>query len=197
MKTRQFQCFVLTLCLALLTACSGVPLRSVPRLLQLQNELLQSNPAEFIVAIQVDARLVPPPGAVPLLAVKVEPRDAGAFQAIDKKLALQMAVSAASTFGLPAPSAGRRWLVYSMPPATQAELLLVQSTIRQAKAMPNSAGRGSLSVGIEQHALAVTEPALANTDWETWLQTRKSDGFFELWTRTPAMLLAEAAKRKK
>ena len=59
---------------ALLAGCSGVPLRSIPKLLQLNSQLLEANPAEVIVALQVEARLVAPPGAVHLLIIKLTPR---------------------------------------------------------------------------------------------------------------------------
>jgi hypothetical protein len=52
----------------------------------------------------------------------VPPREPGAFESVDKKLPLQMAVASISTLGLAAPPAGRRWLIYSLPAATQAEL---------------------------------------------------------------------------
>lgn len=176
-----------------LTGCGGVPLRSVPRLLQLQSQLLEANPAEFMVALQVDTRLTPPAGAVPLLVIKLTPREPGAFAAIDKKLPLQLAVASGATLGLESPPAGRRWLLYSMPAATQAELRHVQDAIRRAKAVRAA---GSLSVGVEQDSMAaaVTDPALANTRWDTWLQTRQSDGFFEAWSGTPAQMKKMAAK---
>jgi hypothetical protein len=60
---RTFVLATALLALLLLTSCGGVPLRSVPRLLQLQSQLLEANPAEFMVALQVDARLTPQPGA--------------------------------------------------------------------------------------------------------------------------------------
>ena len=179
-----------------LTGCGGVPLRSLPRLMSLQSELLVANPAEFMVALQVDARLVPPAGAVPLLIVKLAPVNLGAFEPIDKKLPLQLSVASVATLGLEPPPAGRRWLIYSMPAPTQAELLRVQNTIKQAKALPNGQGAGSLGVGVEQDSLAVTEPALANTRWDTWLQTRQRDGFFEVWSGTPAQLRKLAAEKK-
>jgi hypothetical protein len=50
---------------ALLAGCSGVPLRSIPKLLQLNSQLLEANPAEVIVALQVDARLVRHRGPYP------------------------------------------------------------------------------------------------------------------------------------
>lgn len=181
-----------------LAGCSGVPLRSMPRLLQLPNQLLEANPAEFMVAVQVDARLVPPPGAVPHLVVKVTPREPGAFEAVDKKLPLQLAIASAATLGLDAPALGRRWLLYSMPASTQTELQRVQTMIRQAKADPKYKGGGSLSLGVEQDSLAaaVTDPALAQTRWESWLQTRRADGFFEMWSGTPAQLQQAAAKSR-
>ncbi|MFZ2309135.1 MAG: hypothetical protein WAW73_11895 [Rhodoferax sp.] len=189
--------YTLFLC-ATLAACSGVPLRSMPRLMQLPSQLLEANPGEFMVALQVDARLVPPPGAVPLLAIKLTPRDPAAFEAVDKKLPLQVAVASAATLGLEAPPLGRRWLLYSMPTSTQAELQRIQATVRQAKANPNYKAGGSLSLGVEQDslALAVTDTTLAQTHWETWLQTRRADGFFEVWSGTPAQLQRAAAKVK-
>jgi hypothetical protein len=182
----------------LLCACGGVPLRSVPRLLQLQSQLLDANPAEFMVALQVDARLVPPPGAAPQLVIKVTPREPGMFQAIDKKLPLQISVASVSTLGLESPAPGRRWLIYSLPTTTQSELQHVQDTIKRAKAANQGRGTGSLGIGIEQDSLAAaaTDPALVNTRWDTWLQTRQRDGFFEAWSGTPAQLQRVAAKSK-
>jgi hypothetical protein len=181
--------------IALLAACSGVPLRSLPRLLQMSGALMEASPAEVMVAMQVDARLAPPATAVPMLIVKVAPREPGAFPPIDKKLPLQVAVASASTLGLDAPALGRRWLIYSMPAATQAELLHIQATMRQAKA--NGTG-GSIGLGVEQESLAaaITDPVLSETRWETWLQMKKLDGFFEVWSGTPAQLQKLAVKGK-
>lgn len=182
--------------LAALAACGGVPLRAIPRLVQMQNELLDTNPAEFMVALQVDARFVPPPGAVPYLVIKVVPNDPTAFEAVDKKLPLQVSVASVATLGLDAPPPSRRWLIYSLPPATQAEMQRIQSMILRAKAMPNGKGAGSLGMGVAQESLAITDPALANTRWDTWLQTKQRDGFFEVWVGTPAQIQSLAAKAK-
>ena len=189
---------LLTLCLGL-AACGGVPLRAIPRLMQMQNELLDANPAEFMVAVQVDARLAPAANVVPLLILQMKPRDPSAFEAIDKKLPLQLAVTSASTLGLEAPATGRRWLIYTLPPATQAELRHVQSVILKAISLPNGKGGGSLSMGIEQDSLAagITDPALANTRWETWLQNKQRDGFFEVWSGTPAQIQKLAANKAR
>jgi len=189
---RFFTCLILCVVLA---GCSGIPLRSLPRLVNLSESLLEANPAEFMVALQVDARLVPPPGAVPRLMVKLTPRDPGAFEPIDKKLPLQLAVVSSATLGLRAPPAGRRWLLYSMPPDTQAELRRVQALVRQAQAAPEKKRGGSLSVGVEQDSLAVTDPTLSRTRWNTWLQVRQSEGFFEVWSGTAEQLRQAAQKR--
>jgi hypothetical protein len=182
-----------------IVACTGVPLRAIPKLMQLNQQLMDANPAEFMVALQVDARMVPPPGAVPLLQLKVTPREPGAFEVIDKKIPLQLAVASISTQGLDAPGSGRRWLIYSLPSASQAELKQIQSFIKTARnpADPKQSKAGSLSVGIEQDALVVNNPALSDTRWETWLQTAKQEGFYEVWSGTPALLLKLAAEQRK
>jgi hypothetical protein len=185
--------FTLILCLCL-TACGGIPLRSIPKLMQLSNELLDADPAQFMVALQVDARMVRPAGAVPLLHLKLEPREKGVFEVVDKKLPLQVALASAEQLGLEAPGKGRNWLLYSLPPSTQLELQRVQSTIKRFKAEANGRNGGSLSIGVEQNSLAPKDLALAHTRWETWLQTKQRDGFFEVWSGTLAQLQKLAAE---
>ena len=70
------------LSIALLAGCSGVPITSVPRLLRLNAELLDIKPAEFMVAIQMDARMTPPGGTAPLLDVDITPNTPDSFQPI-------------------------------------------------------------------------------------------------------------------
>ena len=93
------------------------------------------------------------------------------------------------------PGRGRRWLVYSLPPATQAELLRVQTMVRQAQAQPGYQRGGTLSLGVEQKELAVNDPALAHTRWSTWMQVRRSEGFFEVWNGTTAQVRETAEGR--
>jgi hypothetical protein len=182
--------------LAALTACGGVPLRSIPRLMSLSGTLLDANPAEFLVALQVDARIAPPATAVPLLRIQLTPKVVGAFEPVDKRLPLQLAAPSTAATGLQPAPAGRRWLVYGLPPATQAELSRIQNMVRHAQAQPGYQKGGQLSLGIEQTELALTNPQLANTRWATWLQVKKAEGYFEIWSGTPAQILALAnAKR--
>lgn len=174
---------------AALAACGGIPLRSLPRLMQLSGQMLDANPAHFMVALQVDARLTPPAGAVPYLVLKLTPKVAGAFEPVDKQLPLAVSSTGGATLGLDAPGPGRRWLVYSLPPATQAELQKVQAMVKLAQAQPGHQRGGSLAMGVEQNDLAVADPALARTRWSTWMQVKQSEGFFEVWNGTPEEIL--------
>lgn len=196
LKTRVLAGLALIAAILAITACTGVPLRAIPKLMQLNQQLMDANPAEFLVALQVDARMVPPPGALPLLHLKVTPRDLGAFEVIDKKLPLQLAVASISTQGLEAPGSARRWLIYSLPAPSQAELKQIQTFIKTARAQAQPKG-GSLTVGVEQDSLIIRDPVLANTRWETWLQSRQAGWFFEVWSGTPAQLLKLAAEQRK
>jgi hypothetical protein len=80
-----------------------------------------------------------------------------------------------------------------MPASTQAELQRIQALMRNAKA---TGKKGALGLGVEQDSLAVSDPTLANTRWETWMQVKKADGFFEVWSGTPAQLKKSADKPK-
>ena len=185
---------LLLLAASALGACGGIPLTSLPRLVQLSGQLLDADPAQFMVALQVDARVVPPPGAVPLLHIQIKPKVDGAFAPVDSKLPLALTTATSATMGLDAPGPGRRWLVYGLPPATQAELKKVQTMVKAAQAQPGYQRGGTLALGVEQKDLAVTEPALARTKWSTWMQVKQSEGFFEVWNGTPEDIRALARK---
>ncbi len=177
----------------LLAACSGIPLRSMPKLMALQGRLLEADPAEFLFAVQVDARLVPPPGAVPALALAIRPAKPGAFAAVDEKLPMRMTVATANGLGLATPPANRRWLIYALTPESQAELARVQAWFRRLRAERGGGGEGgarggTMSVGIAQEGIAVAAPALADSRWESWLRVARADGFFALWSGTLAEL---------
>ena len=188
----------LVVCMAaglLLVACGGIPLRSLPRLMQLPDQLLDARPAEFRVALQVDARFDPPAQVVPYLIIQLTPKVAGAFEPVNKKLPMQRAPAAVASEGLAPASPGRHWLVYRFPVETQLELSRVQTTVRRAQAQPGYQKGGSLSLGIEQTELALDTPALAHTPWQTWLRVREADGYLEVWSGTPAQLLAAASRK--
>ena len=194
-----FSAFVLaTSLIALLTACSGIPIRSMPRLAKLlTGELLTINPAEFKLAIQADSRMVPPVGGVPTLNIAITPKNTGDFEAVDKKIPMQLSVVNGAYIGLVAAPPGRRWLVYSFHAASQAELAAIQTTFKRVKAENEAKGKkvgGSLTVGITDENVATPEPALNNTRWETWLQTTAKDGFYEVWSGTVGDVRAKIKK---
>jgi hypothetical protein len=177
----------------LLVACTGIPLRSIPRLMNLQQELLDANPAEFMLAIQVDARMTPPLSAVPILHLAIRPDESSAFDAVERKLPMRFTVASADQLGLASPPPNRRWLIYSFSAESQAELSLIQKYFKQIRAQPRAnSGGGSISVGIAQDGVAAKDPALANTRWESWLRTSRQEGFFQLWSGSIAALIKQA-----
>lgn len=178
-------------CAAMLAACGGIPLRSVPKLYALQSQLLDANPADFMVAIQADSRLTPPAGSAPVLSLLIKPTNEGAFPVIDKKLAMRSSPWSAGMKGLEAAPSNRRWLVYSFTPESQAELSRIQATFKRIKEEQKGKGGGSVQIGIAQENVAARNPELSNTKWESWLQTSKADGFFELWSGSLGDLLKQ------
>lgn len=192
MTTRR-NLILFCLCLVL-GACTGIPIRSLPRLVKLQSGILQTDPAELMVAIQVDVRMVPPEGASPLLLLTIKPAEPGAFAVVDRKLPMHFTILSSGNFGLPPPDAGRRWLLYSLTPESQMELLRVRETFKQIQASGSKSRSGTLSVGIEQDGVAARDPVLTRTEWSTWLQTSRREGFFELWSGTVADLLKQASR---
>jgi hypothetical protein len=181
---------VLTACA--LAGCGGIPLRSIPQLVSLQGKLLDANPGEFMLAIQADARMTPRPGAVPVMHLAIRPRDANAFEAVEKSLPMRLSVSPANARGLTPAPAHRRWFIYSFTPESQAALLRIQDQFKLIQAQQKGKGGGSVSIGIAQEGVAASDPALADTRWESWLQTSKEDGFFELWSGTIGDLLKQS-----
>lgn len=180
---------VAVLVACILSACAGIPLRSLPRLMKLQDRLLEANPAEFSLAVQVDQRMVPPADAVPQLVLVVRPSEPGAFESIEKKLPMRFTIATTNALGLSAPAGERRWLIYTLPPESQAELVGVQNHFKRIRTQ----ARGVvLGVGIAQDGIASRDPALARTRWESWLQTSRQEGFFEIWSGSIADLLERA-----
>lgn len=184
--------------LAGLAACSGVPLRAIPRLMSLQNSLLDMNPAEFMLAIQTDARVTPPPHAVPVMHVAIRPAVEGTFDPVEKALPMRFAVSSATAgLGLAAAPANRRWMIYSFTPESQEALARIQNDFKRIRPRQQGKGGGSVTVSIAQQDLAAKDPALANTHWESWLQTSAREGFYEIWSGTIGQLLKQSQSKNR
>jgi hypothetical protein len=195
MRVSQFnkvKTLLLAICASvLLGACGGIPIRSIPRLMNLQNELLTLNPAEFKLALQTDVQLVPIANSVPYLELLIKPEKAGGFEPYSKKLPMRFEAST-SPAGLSAAPKDRKWLTYSLSPESQIELIAVQGRIKKLMAEKSSNGGGSLAAGIHQDGLAPNDPRFANTRWDSWLQTDSKTGFFQLWSGTVDELKATA-----
>ena len=86
--------------------------------------------------------------------------------------------------------------MYGFAPDSQAELQRLQATIKsllQDRKNGSGPGKdgGKISAGIAQESMPTRDPAFANTRWESWLQTRQSEGLFELWSGTVGALLKQ------
>lgn len=187
--------------LLFLAACSGVPLTSWPRLMSLSNDLMEADPAEFALAVEVDKRVSPSGDAVPFFHLAIQPAQEGAFDPIIKDLPMKFEIAESQPAGLAPAGPNRHWLLYSFPPSSQDELHRIRTAFEQLRAKQEGKenGGGSVSIGIEQAHLAVTDPALADTRWDTWLKTSAHKGYFEVWSGSLGSLRAQAeaaAERK-
>lgn len=176
----------------LVAGCSGIPFRSIPRLMSLQYELADMDPAEFMVAIESDSRMEPPVGATPKLKLAITPRNPGAFEAVDTELPMRLSVATPESLGLPAAPANRRWHVYDFAPESQAELAQIQTYFKRLQAERRPDRGGSLAIGIAQEGVAAKNAELFDTHWATWLQTSQADGFFEIWSGSIGELIEQA-----
>jgi hypothetical protein len=193
----EVKTLLLAICFGvLLTACGGIPIRSIPRLMNLQSELLTLNPAELKLALQTDVQLVPTANTVPYLELSIKPEKPGGFEAYSKMLPMRFEASTSPAGLSPAPK-DRKWLTYSLTPESQVELIALQARIKKLMAEKSSNGGGSLAAGIHQDGLAPNDSRLVNTRWDSWLQTDGKTGFFQLWSGTVGDLKAAAKKAAK
>ena len=112
---------------------------------------------------------------------------------------MQLSVSNGVALGLDRADPGRRWLIYSFPASSQAELASIQTQFKRIKADNDAKGNkggGTFTVGISQDSMVLPDNKLDGTRWETWMQTDAKDGFFELWSGTVAQIKAQAKKTK-
>lgn len=182
--------WIVALCLT--SACSGVPLRSIPKLINLQHEILTADPADFMVAIQTDENMVPPKEASPSLILKISPRQAGDFDRLENNIPMQFTIVSANTMGLEAPPAKRKWLIYRLPEKSQADLIAIQQHIKRLQAQGKTRNGVNIAMGIAQEGVAVRDPAFSKTKWDSWIQVSRQQGFYELWSGSIAELLKQS-----
>jgi hypothetical protein len=129
-----------------------------------------------------------------MLHIDIRPREAGSFEPWEGKMPMRM--TGTPPKGLQPAARGRHWLVYSLGPESQAELLRTRARFQQLRAERQGKSGGSLSVGIAQEGVAAASPQLADSVWESWLQTSTQAGFFKLWSGTLDDLKAQARANK-
>jgi hypothetical protein len=157
----------------------------------LKSSIVQDNPADFALAIQIDKRMIVTPQAAPALLLKVTPSGGSSIPAADLRLPLILSVTPDPS--LPPAGAGRLWLMYTLPKEAQQQVLRVREAYRKAIS-PDKKGGITVGVGIEQEGLAVKNPALAQTEWSSWLRTARERGFFELWSGSVGDLISQAKR---
>ena len=122
--------------------------------------------------------------ARPQLQIKLTPREAGAYTAIDKRILCSKRVQAGGNTWFGGPGPGRRWLLHRLPTEAQAEpAWRIQDEVRQAKGI----GGGTPSVGIEAKGLAVNDPKFAHTAGNLVCKTNSRDGFARFGLNPGAM----------
>lgn len=174
-----------------LAACSGIPIRSMARLVKLPDQLLHAGPAEIMFAVQVDSRLLPAVSGTPTFSIDIQPAVVGAFEPVLRKLPMQLNVTAAPAMGLEPAGPGRRWMLYRFTPASQTELQRIQAQFLRLQAERSTGTGGSLAVGIAQDGVVASDASLDNTRWESWLQTSAQEGFYMLWSGSLGELKAQ------
>lgn len=160
-----------------LAACSGVPMRTVAKLaIAGSDEILGAEASDLRVAIDVDARVKVKPGRAPVLDV-VLVADSGVRHSW--AIMLEPDPVAASAHGLRTPRADRHWLTWRLPESGAREFREMQALLRPMIAKKEV---GSLQIKVRQDWIGDGWPTLRGDRIETWVRTRRADGFYELWS---------------
>lgn len=158
-------------------ACTGVPVRTMAKLAVAgPEEFLGADARDVRVAIDVDARVKPGEGRVPVLDVALVPAS-GAKRGW--AIPLEPDSAAAGAQGLRAPRDGRHWLVWRLPEPGRRDFREMQAALR---AMQANDASGTLAITVRQDWIGEGWPALRQDRIETWVRTRVADGYYELWS---------------
>jgi hypothetical protein len=158
-------------------ACGGVPMRTMAKLaISGPDEFLGADPRDVRVALDVDTRVKPQAGRVPVLDVALVPAS-GATRSWS--IPLEPDPASAGGQGLRAPRDGRHWLVWRLPEPGVRDFREMQAALKAMQANDES---GSLAITVRQDWIGDGWPALKQDRIETWVRTRSADGYFELWS---------------
>ena len=177
--------------------CSGVPIKTMAYFANIGPRLMDADPAALSVAILHDNRLPLSPDAAPELQIRIEPRVAGAFPAVDEKMRMQPSSLSPPRAGLPTAASGLQWRLYVLSPAQAERVARIQADFLalKAKAAEKNSG-GSLSIGVGMAGLVPCAGAerYDSLALESWMRMSIADGFIKIWAGRMGTLRA-AAKR--
>lgn len=160
-----------------LASCSGVPMRTMAKLAMAgPDEILGAEARDLRVAIDVDARVKVGAGRAPALDVALV-ADSGMKR--NWTIPLEPDPVAAAAQGLRTLRGDRHWLVWRLTEAGARDFREMQALLRP---MLKKDEIGSLLVKVRQDWIGEGWPALKDDRIETWVRTRESDGFYELWS---------------
>ncbi len=173
---------------SLFIACGGVPLKSIPKLFSVPEQLLNSDPAEFALAIGVDENIQIDSNAVPYLDVGIKPAEEGTFEPINLSLTMKLSELSSEQLSFNADK-NYRWLLYQLTDDSAEQLREIQNFFKERKKREEG---GELSIGIKQHNIAVDDPNLEKYSWVSWVRFSHQQSFFKLWEGTLGELKAVA-----
>ena len=160
-----------------LAACSGVPMRTAAKLaIAGPDEILGADPRDLRVAIDVDTRVKPQPGIVPVLDVALV-ADSGTKR--DWSLPLVADPASSGVGDLRLPRGGRHWLVWRLPEQGVHDFREMQALV---KPMLAKSSIHSLLIRVNQDWIDESSPAFRQDRIAIWVRTRAADGYYELWS---------------
>ncbi len=165
-----------------LTGCAGVPLLSAMKLANVNfMEILESDPTQLALALNVDAAVSGSREKRPLLHLKIEPKISGDFDKFERELDFELATLDAESIGLPAKTKNRSWLIYRLSPAAVKGIRDHQAYMEKVRQRKEKKGGGNLDIFLDNEWLIEMYPQYSDTDVQIWLRWNARDGFLKAW----------------
>jgi len=166
-----------------LTGCAGVPLLSAVKLANVNFiEILEGDPTQIALALNVDAAVSGSREQRPLLHLKVEPKIVGDFEKFERQLDFELTTLDAQLIGLPDKAKNRSWLIYRLSPAAVKGVRDHQTYMEQVRQRKEKKGGGSLDIFLDNEWLIEMYPQYRDTDVQIWLRLNAKDGFLKAWS---------------
>jgi hypothetical protein len=163
-----------------LAGCAGVPVTTVARLATKGPDyLLDAQPLDLRVALDVDERIRAAATKPPVLVVVLKSADSDAAPVVERNIPLAVDTAPAAGQGLPPAGAHRGWLVWRVDPAGARQFAEVQQRLRDMRAAKQ---KGSLGLGIKLDGIAEAFPQYMSTEIATWMLIRPEDGYYKMWS---------------